>query len=61
MSTQTVQVPSGHVAPEGVVEFHEPLREGKDYGVPYHCDDCGAELRPCEHKWGEWSDSGWGA
>lgn len=41
-------------APEAVSDSHEPIREGQDYGVAYHCDDCGTELRPCEHKWSEW-------
>lgn len=42
-------------APEGVQEFHEPLREGDDKGVPYDCDDCGKPLTACEHVWeDEW-------
>lgn len=41
-------------APEGVVEFSTPLREGEDLGVPYVCDDCGTVLAPCEHEWSSW-------
>lgn len=44
-------------APEGVRDYHEPMREGDDWGVAYRCDTCDAELKPCEHKWGEWFDA----
>lgn len=44
-------------APEGVTESYEPLREGDDYGVPYHCDLCGEDLLPCGHEWGKWHDA----
>lgn len=37
--------------PEGISEGVEPLREGDDYGVPYHCDVCGEPLLPCDHDW----------
>lgn len=41
-------------APEGVRDFHSPLREGADSGVPYDCDVCGEPLQLCEHEWGDW-------
>lgn len=38
--------------PEGISDgTTEPLREGADHGVPYHCDDCGEPLLPCDHDW----------
>lgn len=33
-------------APDGLTENYPPLREGDDYGVPYSCDVCGANLKP---------------
>jgi hypothetical protein len=41
-------------APEGVRDFCNPMREGDDHGIPYSCDVCGEDLKPCEHKWNEW-------
>lgn len=41
-------------APEGLREFHEPMREGDDHGVPYCCDTCDEPLLPCDHEWGPW-------
>lgn len=34
--------------PDALSESYEPMREGDDHGVPYHCDVCGAELAPSE-------------
>jgi hypothetical protein len=42
-------------APESALDSWEPMREGDDHGVPYHCDDCGEPLLPCDHAWaGDW-------
>lgn len=41
-------------ASEGMRDFHPPLREGDDHGVPYHCDSCDQKLVPCEHQWSIW-------
>lgn len=43
-------------APEGIRDCHDPLREGDDAGIPWHCDDCGKELLPCDH---DFSGSEW--
>lgn len=41
-------------APEGVRDYHTPMREGDDHGVPYSCDVCGEDLLPCAHEWNDW-------
>lgn len=41
-------------APEGVTLGGNEVMAGSDHGVPYHCDDCGSVLAPCEHEWSEW-------
>lgn len=38
-------------APEGIVDCYEPMLEGDNYGI---CDDCGKELKPCDHEWSGW-------
>lgn len=40
-------------APEGLQDFHEPMREGDDYGVPFHCDMCDEKLTPENWENGE--------
>ncbi len=30
-------------APEGLRDYHPPILEGEDFGVPYVCDQCGKD------------------
>lgn len=41
-------------APEGIRDSYPPMVKEDDYGVPYACDVCGEELKPCDHEWGRW-------
>lgn len=43
-------------APDGVREFHEPeMKSDEDALIPYVCDVCGEEFKPCDRQWDDWT------